>query len=381
MVASVVLPILLLLGLAGGGFLLSGDGVIFNWSSGTIGASYGDGIPVYSCGTEGYLKGYTWTFLGINLRFGRMTFSQAKTLDLIWNWVAGRGLQLFLAWLTYPVHTAALMRVAEVSHVSYDLFTALALFSTRPSSLCDLVKASVSTQGVRVRFIFTWLLLSTIYLAALPSLLDLMSGYEASTRTELVLPNKTTVDVTDFSDFRGSLFHCSDPDPDPRYSCGNANYVFYDLSLNTSYQAILTNGLDMNEFYTAKSDNYHCIAEKGMYQWGFSGEWVLLISCFNGAWIIGLWILWVDTEWNSQFTRKGRRMDTYRAIADIAEAMKGDLGEDTCAYSEKELAAALKRGGPIKYYVEPDAEGEKGHIGLSSRQSKRAKLEWDKKYG
>lgn len=77
---------------------------------------------------------------------------------------------------------------------------------------------------------------------------------------------------------------------------------------------------------------------------------------------------------------EGRQMGTYRAIADVAEAMREDLGEDCCAYSDKELATALKRKGPIKYYVDPGAKGRAGHVGLSSRVSERAILKWDKEY-
>ena len=48
------------------------------------------------------------------------------------------------------------------------------------------------------------------------------------------------------------------------------------------------------------------------------------------------------------FTRKGRRMGTYRAVADVAEAMQEDLGEQICAYLEKELESAARRSGPLK---------------------------------
>lgn len=351
-----------------------------------------DGVPVWRYFSLGYLKGFSWTLLGLDLRFGRMTFNQAKTLHLVWNWVAGRGLQAFLAWLTYPVHTAALMRIAEAASVSYGLFTSLAIFSTSPASLCALVRALLRIPGVRAKLILLWLICSTTYLAAVPSLLDVMSGYETSIRTELNLPNSTTLDTTDLDNF-GSLYY-SLPVGEPTcqffpYAKGARGIAFYDSTLDTSYYDGDSGGLEFQShayfsysgFYIAVQEHYSCGAEKDIYQWGFSGEWIIMVSALNSVWVFELWILWLDAEWKSQFTRKGRRMGTYRAIADIADAMKGDLGENFCAYLQKELAAALKRRGPIKYYVGRGAKGEVGHIGLSSRYSERANLEWDKEYG
>ena len=67
---------------------------------------------------------------------------------------------------------------------------------------------------------------------------------------------------------------------------------------------------------------------------------------------------------------------------DISEALREDLGPNLCAYSNKELAAAIKKQAPVKYYVSSVEVGEKTpHIGLSSRPSKKVKLEWNREYG
>ncbi|KAL8826977.1 MAG: hypothetical protein Q9191_003464 [Dirinaria sp. TL-2023a] len=309
-----------------------------------------------------------------------MSFGQAKTVDMVWNWVAGRGVQFALAWFTYHVFTSALMRTAEMVHVPYDLFTSLAFYSARPGSIWDILKGLLGIRGLRVKFILGWLFLSTVYLASFPSLLDVMSGYEGSIKTELILPNKTLVDIGSISSFEGILFSRREYD-----SAGYSTYDFYDEGLNktwTLYQDYLSyHNTSQTTFYTQDPANYNCVAEQGVYQWGFSGEWVLVVICVNCLWVFGLWILWVDTELKSQFTRVGRRMGTYRAIADIAEAMREDLGPNLCAYSDKELAHALKTQGRLKYYVREGAEDEAGHIGLSSRMSEKVHLDWGKKYG
>jgi hypothetical protein len=58
----------------------------------------------------------------------------------------------------------------------------------------------------------------------------------------------------------------------------------------------------------------------------------------------------VDCDSNSEFYRTRRRLGTWRAITDIAEAMREALGPDICAYSEEELYEALEKKAPVKYY-------------------------------
>jgi len=67
-------------------------GIGANGIVGTTTTASIDQIPVWNCHPNGYLAGGPWTFLGMDIQFGRMSFAQAKTLDMAWNWVAGRGL-------------------------------------------------------------------------------------------------------------------------------------------------------------------------------------------------------------------------------------------------------------------------------------------------
>ena len=361
---------------------------------------YIDSVPVWNCQPVGYLSGGLWSFLGIDIRFGRMSFAKVKILDMIWNWVAGRGVQFALAYLTYHVFTAALMRTAEITHVSYGLFTSLSFYSARPGCLWDIGKGLLTIPGLRINFIMIWLLFSTIYLAAFPSLLDVMSGYEGSIRTELVLPNKTVLDLTNLGTFHNVLwYYPCDNQSTPvggnssayvagqcssaTGGMGNGDMSFYDPQLNSSWQSYIhyDEYVDTTMFYTVNASNYNCVAEQNLYQWGFSGEWVLIVICINSFWVFGLWILWLDTELKSQLTIAGRRMGTYRAIADISEAMREDLGDNLSGYSERELANAVKRKGPVKYYITEGKEDEYLKIRLSSRRSERVNVLWDKNYG
>jgi len=106
-----------------------------------------------------------------------------------------------------------------------------------------------------------------------------------------------------------------------------------------------------------------------------------VVSIINSAWLLGLWVLWVDCDTNSELCKKGRRLGLWRAVADISEAMREELGPNICAYSESELAKALKNRPPIKYYVKHGTSQEPGHIGLSSKTSERVRLRWNHEYG
>jgi hypothetical protein len=116
-------------------------------------------------------------------------------------------------------------------------------------------------------------------------------------------------------------------------------------------------------------------------QWGFSYEWLFVAAIINSCWLIGLWILWLDCDTNSELCKKGRRLGLWRAVADISEAMREELGPNICAYSESELTEALKNRPPIKYYVKHGTEQEPGHIGLSSKSSGKVRLRWNYEYG
>jgi hypothetical protein len=59
----------------------------------------------YNCYGDG-----GWTFVGINIRFGRFDYGSAKALDLAWNWIVGRGLQAVFSFVAYRVFSDALLR-------------------------------------------------------------------------------------------------------------------------------------------------------------------------------------------------------------------------------------------------------------------------------
>ena len=348
---------------------------------------------------SGSIYNGTWSFAGIDIQFGRLTFNQAKAADVAWNWIIGRGVQGLLAFVSYRVFTDALMRAAEISYLPYSIFTSLALLSTRTETLWDLLRGVFKIPGWRIKLLMAWVLISTGYLACFPSLMDLMTGYDASNITQLTLPNNATVDIT-YDVFvelviydSNRFFYAETREENNTSTDCPLIYHWWDNTLNTSWhqQDHICN-LDssvsqtnirrtLKDFYMALPGSYECTIEQNIYHWGFSAEWLQIFVCVSSVWLFGLWIVYVDADYNSKLCKIGRRMGIYRAILDISEAIREDLGPNLCAYSEAELAAALKKLGPLKYYVSDAEEGQVAHIGLSSRKSEKVELSWDQSYG
>jgi hypothetical protein len=112
-----------------------------------------------------------------------MTYAQAKAVDLVWNTIAGRGLQAILSMIAYKAFTQALMRISEKDAIPYELFCVLGVSTTSGKALWPLLKAMFSKLTCRTKFIICWLLISTGYLLLFPTLIDAVSGYQATQLT------------------------------------------------------------------------------------------------------------------------------------------------------------------------------------------------------
>ena len=154
------------------------------------------------------------------------------------------------------------------------------------------------------------------------------------------------------------------------------NPDFFDSQINVSWKDYIAN---KSQFWTGDRAHYNCIAEKDTYQRGFSGEWIFLALVLHTVWTMGTAIIWLDAQANSQCYQKGRRMGPYRALTDLGEAIRRELGPDTGAYSEEELAAATRKRPSIKYRVE-ERDGH-SRIALTPGPSAKVQLDWDKEYG
>jgi hypothetical protein len=133
--------------------------------------------------------------------------------------------------------------------------------------------------------------------------------------------------------------------------------------------------------YFHQADNMICI-QTNNYGWGFSTTLVFYFYFLFGSWCVGTYGVWVHMNRKSEMSLKGRAMDKYRAVTDLSEAMRNDLGDRTCAYTGKELGQELDKIQGVKYVVTYETEERLPHIVLSSKSdSEGFKLEFGTLYG
>lgn len=126
----------------------------------------------------------------------------------------------------------------------------------------------------------------------------------------------------------------------------------------------------------------YCLPES-YFVWGFSSLLLYIICSLQIAWTVGMFIVWLDANINSQLCRTGRKTrGSFRPALDIAEAMREVLGDELCAYPNAEIARTLEkmRIGVQYYAADGDGSGV-SHIGLSSNRSGQLSLGNDTIYG
>ena len=139
----------------------------------------------------------------ITLTWGKMTFSQAKAVDVVWDIVIGRGGQAIFLYVAFKVFTMTLSRTMEQDAVSYGTFEALAFTSPTFVSPWILCRDFVSNRGPRAKAAVAWTIFASFFVLAFPTLNDTVSGY--STNMEAFLKDKTGV-LVPFSSYREVQF-------------------------------------------------------------------------------------------------------------------------------------------------------------------------------
>lgn len=292
----------------------------------------------------------TYSFFSPDSVYGNFTLGEVRMIDISFNLVAGRGLQTALGLVAYRVITDSLMRMMELTPVSFELFSALTFQLSSVLTIWSILKAFFKLPGWRPKFIMGWTLFSAVFLTALPTLMDTMSGYVQNQDYSVTFKNGTTIPVPDISGFYGNQ--------------------------TTTDNLKKQNG--------GEDPLLRCFPnQSGGYQWGFASLWVLLNWAVLGLWMLGTYSMWMDAQHNCELRRKGRTMNSYRAVTDMAEAIREVLGPNTAPYSGQELEKALKRcDSKVMYVADVDELTGLGKVGLSSRKKgKMEKLSWDVVYG
>ena len=131
------------------------------------------------------------SLLNIDMAFGNLSFGLAKFIDLVWDVGVSRGGQALLGWTTYRVYTAALVRIMETHHVSYDFFATFSLSWARIWALGPLIRTFFTTLGFWRKALLFWVALSIIWVALWPTITNAMTGYVSASDTLVKVMNDT----------------------------------------------------------------------------------------------------------------------------------------------------------------------------------------------
>ncbi|OCT47638.1 hypothetical protein CLCR_03319 [Cladophialophora carrionii] len=126
-------------------------------------------------------------FFYITVSWGKMAFSTAKLIDIVWDIVVGRGGQALLAFVTFKVSSQHLALAMAKAPVSYNTFESLAFV---PPTLVRTVRLAgdlLTNRGWQARLIMVWIILSSLFVLCFSSLITAMSGY--SSNINAVMPN------------------------------------------------------------------------------------------------------------------------------------------------------------------------------------------------
>ena len=129
-------------------------------------------------------------FLSITLGFGSFSFAAAKGIDICWDLIVGRGGQILLAVLSYPVIRRSLSSYMERRSVHYRVYASFAFdkisLITLASITCELLrrrKIAGRWNQKRLRLLdwhFLGLASVLVYILAFPTMISVMTGYQAT---------------------------------------------------------------------------------------------------------------------------------------------------------------------------------------------------------
>ncbi|OAP58703.1 hypothetical protein AYL99_07793 [Fonsecaea erecta] len=118
-------------------------------------------------------------FFYITVSWGKMAFSTAKFIDIVWDITVGRGGQAFLAIVTFKVSSQYLALAMREAPVSYNTFESLAFVPPSLIRTGRLAADLLTNRGWRARLIIVWIVLSSLFVLSFSSLITAMSGYSS----------------------------------------------------------------------------------------------------------------------------------------------------------------------------------------------------------
>ena len=114
----------------------------------------------------------------IDLRGGhRMSFGNAKTIDVVWQLFVGQGGRLLMSLVSYIAFMDGLTRVLEQAPISFQLHSTLTFSTTSIVAVWKAMKEVFRLKNWRGKAFLIWFAISTIYVLAFPVLISATGGY------------------------------------------------------------------------------------------------------------------------------------------------------------------------------------------------------------
>ena len=141
-------------------------------------------------------------FLWITLGFGQFSFAAAKSIDVAWDLIIGRGGQLLLIYLTYPIIRRAFLRAIVQFPVYLPMYTSITFDKLSLSTTWASVQPfpeGVPSQPIDCpaqadarhlsRVWHSWVILPLLaYIMAFPTILSAMTGYQSGLEPYVIRP-------------------------------------------------------------------------------------------------------------------------------------------------------------------------------------------------
>lgn len=146
----------------------------------------------------------------------RLTFTQAKAIDVIWQLIIGAGGRFLMSWISYIVFMDGLVFLTEQTAVSFDLHAHMIFSTTSLYSVWYALKEVSRLSGWRAKGFLIWFAVSTIYVLAFQTVISATGGYVQPSqlgykmRDGTVLNSTSPAFTTCFEMTHGSLIGLTD---------------------------------------------------------------------------------------------------------------------------------------------------------------------------
>ncbi|KAK4554042.1 hypothetical protein LTR86_008883 [Recurvomyces mirabilis] len=326
--------------------------------------------------------------LAVTIGFGEFPFSTAKAIDVLWDLVVGRGMQVLIAVVIYYVFRGSITNAIQHYPVSYTKILRMEYNTTGFSSLATYARdIHWKRRSARQFFSALTLTLATVYALIAPTWISAMTGYQATAIPLIMLQNGIYVSFSDIANCdwvvqdgdRVGLDQnaCVQQGTNLATSLQNylQNYVTYNYTqwtanaanVNANISSTFTspNGQERHlaapllnitrnsfensnnaVFYQGRSLTDSFLMEHGMcapqetYRWGFSLILLFLFLTTTFFTSLLLYGIWLHSYWRKTEVDNEHVFGSLRAAVTVASSIRNELGSQTEELSNRELRKA-----------------------------------------